>query len=187
MPAPRRLPLGRLTLGLTILAALSDAAGAQQQHRDMPGMSTPTQPKPGMDMGEVKSSAPFRPGLGDLMTALVQPRHTKLGLAGAAQNWDYAAYELDELRETFDLVGKQILKHGSLSIPQTIAATVKQPMEAVDAAIKAKDQTGFSKAYAELTDACNACHKSADHAMIVIQVPTVSATAFPDQDFTKPK
>jgi hypothetical protein len=151
----------------------------------MPGM--PMQHMRGTDTDEVKSNAPFRPGLGDLMTALVQPRHTKLGLAGAAQNWDYAAYELDELRETFDLVGKLILKHGSLSMSQTIAATVKQPMDALDAAIKAKDQAGFTKAYADLTDACNACHKSADHAMIVIQVPTVGGTAFPDQNFNPPK
>ena len=36
----------------------------------------------------------------DLMTAFVQPRHIKLGLAGNEQNWLYAAYELDQLRET---------------------------------------------------------------------------------------
>jgi hypothetical protein len=167
-------PRLRLALALALIAALAAPAAAQQHTH-------------GMDMDEVKSNAPFRPGLGDLMTALVQPRHTKLGLAGMAQNWDYAAYELDELRETFELVGKQILKQGSLSIPQTIAATVKQPMDALDMAIKAKDQAGFTKAYADLTDACNACHKSADHAMIVIQVPTAGSTAFPDQNFQPAK
>ena len=41
----------------------------------------------------------FHPGLGDLMTAFVQPCHTKLGLAGSEKNWPYAAYELKELRE----------------------------------------------------------------------------------------
>jgi hypothetical protein len=163
-----------LVLALALPVALAAPAAAQQHMH-------------GMDMDEVKSSAPFRPGLGDLMTALIQPRHIKLGLAGAAQNWDYAAYELDELRETFELVGKQILKQGSLSIPQTIAATVKQPMDALDAAIKTKDQAGFTKAYADLTDACNACHKSADHAMIVIQVPAAGGAAFPDQNFNPPK
>jgi len=167
-------PRSRLALVLALAAALAAPAAAQQHMH-------------GMDMDEAKSNAPFRPGLGDLMTALIQPRHTKLGLAGAAQNWDYAAYELDELRETFELVGKQILKHGSLSIPQTIAATVKQPMDALDTAIKAKDQAGFTKAYADLTDACNACHKSADHAMIVIQVPAAGDAAFPDQNFNPPK
>jgi len=174
--------LPRSILMLIVVAAFV-APGAAQQKTTMPGMNMPAKSMPGMDMDEVKSNAPFRPGLGDLMTAFVQPRHTKLGLAGAARNWDYAAYELGELRESFDDVGKLILKHGTLAIPPAIAATVKPPMEALDAAIKAKDPAAFTKGYADLTDACNACHKSADHPMIVIQVPTVGGTAFPDQDF----
>ena len=44
----------------------------------------------------------YRPGLGDLMTMTVQPRHTKLGLAGQEKNWAYAAYELHELEESFE-------------------------------------------------------------------------------------
>jgi hypothetical protein len=170
-------PLLRSIAILTAVIALAEPrpSGAQQ-HQNMPEMNMP-----GMNMPEIKSNVPFHPGLGELMTAFVQPRHIKLGLAGAAQNWDYADYELDELRDTFDDVGKLILKHGNLSIPQTIAATVKQPLHALDEAIKAKDSSGFTKAYADLTAACNACHQSAGHPMIVVQVPTLSA--FPDQNF----
>ena len=183
--------LKRSILASAVLVVLA-APGTAQQKMNMPGMTMPAKNMPsggmpGMNMDEVKSNAPFRPGLGDLMTAFVQPRHTKLGLAGAAQNWDYAAYELSELQETFEDVGKLILKHGKLSIPPAIASTVKQPMDALDAAIKAKDQAAFSKAYADLTAGCNACHQSGDHPMIVIQVPTVSGTAFPDQDFNPRK
>jgi hypothetical protein len=155
-----------------LLAALAPP-GAAQQHMNMPGMN----------MHETKSAAPYHPGLGELMTAFVQPRHIKLGLAGQAQNWDYAAYELEELGETFDDVGKLVPKHGNLAIPAAIDSTVKPPMAALDAAIKAKDQAAFTKAYADLTASCNACHQSADHPMIVITVPTVGGTAFPDQDF----
>ena len=43
---------------------------------------------------------PHAAALGDLMTAFVQPRHIKLGLAGTERNWPYAAYELNQLRET---------------------------------------------------------------------------------------
>ncbi len=85
--------------------------------------------------------------------------------------------------ETFDDVGKLVLKHGNLEIAPAIASTVKPPLDALDAAIKAKDQAGYTKAYADLTAGCNACHQSADHKTIVIQVPTVSGTAFLDQDF----
>jgi len=35
---------------------------------------------------------PHPAAVGDLMTAFVQPRHVKLGLAGSEQNWPYAAY-----------------------------------------------------------------------------------------------
>jgi hypothetical protein len=138
-----------------------------------------------MNMPETKSVAPYHPGLGELMTAFVQPRHTKLGLAGNERNWPYAAYELGELTETFDDIAELVPKHDGLPIPEMIAATVKQPMAALDAAIKARDASAFTNAYASLTASCNACHQSAGHPMIVIQIPTVSA--FPDQDFRPPK
>lgn len=176
-----------LPLSLAVFALLI-APGAAQQHMNMPGMNMPAmsgKAMPGMDMDEVFSKVPFRPGMGDLMTAFVQPRHIKLGLAGAAQNWDYAAYELGELQEAFEDIGKQIVKHGKLEIAPAIASTVKPAMEELDKAIKAKDAAAFTKAYGGLTDACNACHKSADHPMIVIQVP--NAAMFPDQDFNPPK
>jgi hypothetical protein len=174
--------LSRSVLAVALLIALTLPGGAQQK-MNMPGMNPPGKSMPGMDMEEVLSKTPYHPGLGELMTAFVQPRHIKLGLAGAAQNWPYAAYELGELLETFDDVGKLVLKHGNLEIAPAIASTVKPPMDALDAAIKAKDQAAFTKAYADLTAGCNACHQSADHKMIVIQVPAAGGTPFPDQDF----
>jgi hypothetical protein len=160
---------------LALVAFAAPPPGLAQQRGSMPSTNTE----------ETKSAAPYHPGLGELMTAFVQPRHIKLGLAGQAENWDYAAYELGELRETFEDVGKLVPKHGNLAIPPAIASTVTPAMAALDAAIKAKDPAAFAKAYAELTAGCNACHQSGDHPMIVIQVPTVSA--FPDQDFRPPK
>jgi hypothetical protein len=158
-----------------------------QQKMQMPDTAAPAKTAPPMDMNEVTSEAPYHPGLGELMTAFVQPRHIKLGLAGAEQNWAYAAYELDELRETFDDVGKLVIRHGKLDIAPAIASTVKPPMDALDQAIKAQDAAAFTKAYGDLTAACNACHQSADHPMIVIKVPTVSGAAFPDQEFRPQK
>ena len=137
------------------------------------------------DPGTAQQPAPYHPGLGELMTAFVQPHHTKLGLAGNERNWPYAAYELGELTETFGDIAELVPKHDNLPIPEMIASTVKQPMAALDAAIKAMDAAAFTKAYADLTASCNACHQSAGHPMIVIQVPTVSV--FPDQDFRLPR
>ena len=133
------------------------------------------------DMPETKSAAPYHPGLGELMTAFVQPRHIKLGLAGNEQNWSYASFELGELTEAFDDIVELVPKHDNLPIPEMIASTVKQPMEALGTAIKTMDNAAYTKAYADLTASCNECHQSANHPEIVIQVPT--ASSFPDQDF----
>jgi hypothetical protein len=119
--------------------------------------------------------------LGDLMTAFVQPRHIKLGLAGSERNWPYASYELDQLRETFADVAEILPKYRDLSIPDMITSTVKEPLAALNRAIQAKDGNQFSAAYGQLTASCNACHQSYDRAAIVIRLPTVGA--FPDQDF----
>ena len=177
-------------LAALIGLALPFRADAQQQQHmtNMPGMNMPGMHKggmAGMDMHESKSSAAFHPGLGELMTAFVQPHHIKLALAGQAQNWDLAAYELEELQETFEDVGKLVLKHGTLAVAPAIASTVTPAMAEVGKAIKAKDLAAFTKTYADLTASCNACHQSADHPMIVIQVPISSP--FPDQDFAPVK
>lgn len=105
----------------------------------------------------------YRPSFGDLMTIAVQPRHTKLGLAGQERNWTYAAYELRELQGAFD----------------------EAPLEDVAAAIRSSDAAKFAAAYAQLTATCNACHQSTDHAAVVVQVP--KASSYPDQDFRAPK
>jgi hypothetical protein len=124
---------------------------------------------------------PHPAAMGDLMTAFVQPRHIKLGLAGSRQNWAYADYELYELRETFADVAAILPKYRDLSIPDMIASTVKKPLAAVDEAIKAKDPGQFTVAYRQLSAACNTCHRSYDRGMIVIQPP--AGDAYPDQDF----
>jgi hypothetical protein len=41
---------------------------------------------------------PYAPGLGQFMTAM-QLRHAKLWFAGKTNNWDLAAYEIDEIKE----------------------------------------------------------------------------------------
>jgi hypothetical protein len=119
--------------------------------------------------------------LGDLITAFVQPRHIKLGVAGTQQNWPYAAYELDQLRATFADVAEILPKYRDLSISDMIASTLKEPLMALDRAIQAKDTNQFSAAYGKLTASCNVCHQAYDRAVIVIQQPTGSV--FLDQDF----
>ncbi|HZQ01975.1 MAG TPA: hypothetical protein VFB13_20690 [Reyranella sp.] len=115
-------------------------------------------------------------GLGDYMTAFVQPRHMKLGLAGQARNWDYLAYERSELDETFEMIEKQVPRYKGTAMAELLKL-VDGPMEELDKAIKARDGARFDAAYARLTDGCNACHVTTEHKMVVIQAPKTSPFA----------
>jgi hypothetical protein len=128
-----------------------------------------------------KAPDPYAPGLGDFMTAYVQPHHIKLWEAGSAGNWPLAAYEANELRETFeDVTTYQAVWH-DLPIDKMVKAILEPRLDAVDQAIKGRDKGGFAKTYAELTAGCNQCHRAAKHEFIVIQVP--KGAAYPDQGF----
>lgn len=127
------------------------------------------------------SHAPYRPGLGDLMTMTVQPRHIKLGIAGQQKNWVYAAYALRELEESFERAAEAWPVYRTTNIAEVLEASMKEPMEAISRAIKSADSARFSEAYARLTATCNACHQATDRAFVVIQAP--ASSPFPDQDF----
>lgn len=129
-----------------------------------------------------KGPAVYRPGLGDLMTATIQPRHIKLALAGHAKNWDYAAYELHELSEAFGRIAEVWPEWQSMPIPDMMRAALGGPMATLTQAIKNRDADQFAAAYGQLTDGCNACHQSANRGFVVIQPP--QASSYPDQDFT---
>ncbi|HXQ51060.1 MAG TPA: hypothetical protein VN802_08210 [Stellaceae bacterium] len=126
----------------------------------------------------------YRPGLGDLMTATVQPRHIKLGLAGQQKNWAYADYELHELQEAFERAASVWPTWRGVPVAQMIEFNTKEPIASIGQAIKAGDAERFDKAYKQLTEACDTCHQGAGRAMIVIKVP--DASMFPDQDFRAP-
>ena len=131
---------------------------------------------------EGKPTTPaYRPGLGDLMTTTVQPRHTKLAFAGREKNWAYAAYELRELDEAFDRLSVQWPQWQRVRIVELVETMIREPIDDLGQAIDAKDQAKFVAAYGKLTEACNACHQAAKRPFVVIQEPKESM--FPDQDF----
>jgi hypothetical protein len=132
----------------------------------------------------VNPTPDYHPSLGDLMTMAVQPRHTKLGLAGQARNWPYAQYELSELRNAFARIARTIPTYRNIDMAAVIGALTTEPLKAVEQAINAKDAGQFKAAYASLTTTCNACHLSQDHPFVVIRIPGTSP--YPDQDFREP-
>ena len=70
-----------------------------------------------------------------------------------------------------------------IPLEQMILSVTTQPFEDLHKAIESKDGVAFSKAYGDLTYACNSCHQVTNHGVVVIQSPTDSS--FSDQDFER--
>lgn len=123
----------------------------------------------------IAENEPYIPRLDDIMSG-VQLRHMKMSLAGKAQNWELASYELYRLKA--GLMDAAALYSG---IPVTNVTTMVKPVQSVLDAIEARDGSRFSKALVELTNGCNACHQSMARGYIVMRVP--DASPFSNQVF----
>ena len=123
----------------------------------------------------------YHPSMGDLMTLAVQPRHLKIGIAGRARNWAYLGYEASELRNAFNRIARTIPTYNGSDTAALVNARIHGPLDQLEAAIKARDAKRFDAAYAEVTEACNVCHRSLNHDAVAIKAP--DASAYADQDF----
>jgi hypothetical protein len=105
------------------------------------------------------------------MIATIQPRHERLWRAEQDENWQFAAYEVGNLRGAFSRLGNAHPIEHDISFPEMIASVTEQPFRELNSAIQSKDHTAFAKAYADLTDACNSCHQALNHGVVEIRVP----------------
>jgi hypothetical protein len=114
---------------------------------------------------------------GRFMTAYVQPHHIRLWLAGASGNRTLAAYEANELGETFDDI--KTYKSTCKGIPTArLAGVLIEPsLKQVKAAIAVKSVVAFKSAYGTLTTGCDVCHITAQHGFVVIQTPPANPYA----------
>jgi hypothetical protein len=146
--------------------------------------AAPAPAAPAAPAGGALQILDFKPAFDDLMTMLVQPRHTKLWLAAQQKNWQLAGFQLNEMGSALRRVGQTIPKYRNISVDATVSSIFQPKIQAVAAAIGAQNPQQFNTAYAELTNACNLCHEALEHPFLVIKVPDASAAnAFPDQDF----
>ena len=114
----------------------------------------------------------YEPGLGDLMNAL-QLRHAKLWFAGQADNWDLAAFELEEIQENLARVTRWHADNDSIPMAALIKAHTHPGSYALDQSIRQRDAASFVTAFDRLTQGCNDCHRAANHGFIVIRRPTI--------------
>jgi len=125
------------------------------------------------------------PELGELMM-LQQARHTKLWLAGQAENWALASYELEELDEGFDAIVEFHPTHkGSPVDPKdAIPRMITQPLADLKDAVTSRDGEAFAQSYDALTTACNNCHQATNFGFNRLQRPETNP--YPDQIFSPP-
>ncbi|WP_027530805.1 hypothetical protein [Bradyrhizobium sp. WSM3983] len=122
------------------------------------------------------SADQYVPRLGDIMSA-AQTRHQKVWLAGKAQNWELAAFEMRQLKAS--LVEAAVLYSG---IPVSNVTTLEPSLQSTSDAIAAKDGRKFAKALGDLTEGCNACHRSLGRSFVVMKVPS-DPQPFANQQF----
>jgi hypothetical protein len=127
----------------------------------------------------------YAPGLGEIMT-FTQMRHAKLWAAGEAENWDLAAYEVDELEEGFQdaITFHPTHRNSAVSLGQLLPELVNPRIIALRTAIGKRDKASFETAFDRLTDTCNACHRATNFGFNVVRRP--SSASFYNQDFAAP-
>jgi mono/diheme cytochrome c family protein len=167
------------TIALIGFSLIIPAAG---QTQDAPA----SQSTPAGAAAAPNGRVPYSAGMGEIMVFGVQPRHIRLAAAVRAGDWAYAAYALKELGESFERIPRAMPQYQGQKTADFIGGFTKEPMNALDQAIKAADAKRFKMAYAQLTQSCNACHQATGRAAVVIKVPTTT-DASADQDFKASK
>jgi hypothetical protein len=113
----------------------------------------------------------YEPGLGEFMTA-TQLRHAKLWFAGKSNNWDLAAYEIDEIKEGLEDAARLHPAFNGVPVAEMIKTIIDPRIERLEKAVERKNSTQFIAAFDELTNGCNSCHAGAGKPFIHIQRPT---------------
>jgi hypothetical protein len=141
------------------------------------GVATSRSIAAGPEAAPSSQAGGYLPSISDLMIATIQPRHERLWRAGQDGNWEFAAYELGNLHGAFDRLGHAHPTEHDISFPDMIASVTEQPFKELKSAIQSKDASAFTKAYADLTDACNSCHQALNHGVVEIVVPSRTAAS----------
>jgi hypothetical protein len=124
-----------------------------------------------------------KPGLGEIM-GVIEQHHAKLYYAGTNANWPLAAYELNEIQESFEdamSLYPSPFKNVTTALPQIIPAMTKSTIAGVQQAIQRHNGKSFVDSYQALSKSCSSCHAAENHPFIKIQTPAPGM--FSDQDF----
>jgi hypothetical protein len=148
------------------------------------GLTTSRSMAAGTEAVPSPQATEYLPSISDLMIATIQPRHERLWRAEQDGIWDFAAYELGNLKGAFNRLGHAHPTEHDISFPDMISPVTEQPFKELGSAIQSKDGPAFAKAYADLTDACNSCHQALNHGVVQIRVPSRTSASDLDTNST---
>lgn len=151
----------RLILGLVLSCLALGSARAQESAAGPPRAQ------------ESAAPAPYSPVLADIMAG-AQWRQLKLSFAGSEKNWPLAEFEIAQMRRSFAEAAKFYPEIDKVALAKLINEISEPALDEIAASVKAKDEAGFRKSFARLTEACNSCHQAAGKGYIKIRVPTLS-------------
>jgi hypothetical protein len=178
--------IGAEAAGIRHCAILIDAIAIAAAAILAVGLATSRSWAAGPEPALSPQATEYLPSISDLMIATIQPRHERLWRAAQDGNWDFAAYELGNLKGAFNRLGHAHPTEHDISFPEMIGSVTEQPFKELDGAIRAKDGATFAKAYADLTDACNSCHQALNHGAVEIRVPNRTSASDLNLNSTSP-
>lgn len=160
-------------IGLMLVAAGSVIACVASLAADKPSDSSAEIAALKKEIAALKKES-YHPELGEQMLG-IQIRHARLWFAGEAQNWNLAAFEIQELKEAFDAVVEQNPEHAIFQpdkLSDILPAMTNAPIKALRDAVDHSSKPEFEKAFDNLSAACTGCHHVAGNDFLVIQRPT---------------
>ena len=98
----------------------------------------------------------------------VGTRYARLGREVEAGRWELAAYDVHELRETFDDDLLPRTWGDNPTMQHAARAFLAGPLAQLEATARTKDRAGWPAAFTATTAACNACHRDGHVAFIEI-------------------
>ncbi len=99
-------------------------------------------------------------------------RYRELYWAGQDQNWEYAEYQLEEMREALE---KGVERRPARANSTQMILPLLDRMEKL---ISEKDLEAFNGGFQKLTQSCNACHTAERVSFIRIEVPRERFSTF---------
>jgi hypothetical protein len=118
----------------------------------------------------------YVPQLADLMV-ITQTRFNRLSYAPERNNWRLAAYEAAHLRATFETAVKLYPVFGDVQQAKLVHEATEPALNTIDAFIRIRDLPRFDRAFKNLRDACNDCHRQAGVGFIDIGSPLKARTS----------